>query len=136
MAVEVDLFGDFAEQVRTNFNMDAAIDQLEVVRRYAWFDLRRLPQKKWKVHYSQELQQNPFLTNYREYIDRIRDKAESGEDLTSHASTLIDNIQGKDELLADWGIYHLQLGSGQGQPGGGSYHRLLLDGCFRMVPGV
>lgn len=112
MAVDVDLYGDFVEQVRTNFNMDAAIDQLEVVRRYAWFDLRRLPPKKWKVHFSKELQQNQFLIDYREYIDRIRDKAESGEDLTPHASTRVDNIQGKDELLADWGIYHLHPGHG------------------------
>ena len=99
MTLEIDLFGDFAEQMRTKFNMDAEIDQLEVVRRYAWFDLRRLPQKTWKVHYSMELQQNSFLTNYSDYIDRIRDKAESGEDLTPHASTLINNIQGKDDLL-------------------------------------
>ena len=112
MTVEVDLLGDFAEQVCTKFNINQTIDQLEVVGSYAWFDLRRLPQKKWKVHYSKELQQNPFLINNRGYIDRIRDKAESGEDLTPHASTLVDNIQGKDELLADWGIYHLHPGHG------------------------
>lgn len=112
MAIEVDLFSDFVEQVRTNFNIGHTIDQLEVVRMYAWFDLRRLPQKKWKAHYSKELQQNPFFINNREFIDRIRDKSEAGEDLTPHASTLIDSIQGKDDMLADWGIYHLHPGHG------------------------
>ena len=112
MAVEVDLFGDFVEQVRTRFNMDATIDQLEVVRRYAWFDLRRLPQREWKVHYSKELKQNPFFIENTQFIDQIRGKAESGEDLTPHASTRVDNIEGRDELLADWGIYHLHPGHG------------------------
>ncbi len=35
-------------QVRTNFNIDHAIDQLEVVRIYAWLDLRKLLQKNGK----------------------------------------------------------------------------------------
>ena len=112
MAVEVDLFRDFVERVRTNFNIDHAVDDLDVVRMYAWFDLRRLPQRKWKVHYSNELQQNPFYINNGVYIDRIRHKAEAGDDLTPHASTLIENIQAKDDMLADWGIYHLHPGHG------------------------
>ena len=112
MAVEVDLFSDFAEQVRTNLNIDQSIDQSEVVRMYAWFDLRRLPQKKWGVHYSKELQQNPFFMSNKDYIDGIRDKAEAGENLTPHASTIINDIQGKDDMLADWGLYHLHPGHG------------------------
>ncbi len=72
MAVEVDLFSDFAEQVRTDLNIDQSINQSEVVRMYAWFDLRRLPQKKWSVHYSNELQQNPFFMSNKDYIDGIR----------------------------------------------------------------
>jgi hypothetical protein len=38
--------------------------------------------KKWKVHYSKVLQQNLFFISNRDYIDRKRDKAEAGEDLT------------------------------------------------------
>ncbi len=112
MAVEVNLFSDFAEQVRTNLNIDQSIDQSEVVRIYAWFDLRRLPKKKWSVHYSKELQQNPFFISNKNHIDGICNKAEAGEDLTVHASTLINNVQGKDDMLADWGIYHLHPGHG------------------------
>ena len=112
MAVDVDLFGDFVDQERARFNMDVSIDQLEVVRRYAWFNLRRLPQRKWKVHYSKELKQNPFFIKNTQYIEHIRNKAEHGDDLTPHASLRVNNIEGRDELLADWGIYHLHLGHG------------------------
>lgn len=112
MAIKVDLFSDFVGQTRNNLNIDQSVDQLEVVRLYAWYDLRRLPQRKWHVHYSNELQQNVFFVNNRKYIDAIRVKAEVGKDITSHASTLIDNITGKDDMLADWGIYHLHPGHG------------------------
>ncbi|MGO9416167.1 MAG: hypothetical protein ACLP51_13650 [Syntrophobacteraceae bacterium] len=112
MAVQVDLFTNFVEQLRTRFSMDAGIDKLEVVIRYAWFDLRRLTQKKWKVCYSKELLQNPFFISNGMYIDQIRHKAESGQDLTPHASTLVEKIEGRDELLADWGLYHLHPGHG------------------------
>lgn len=112
MAVEVDLFRDFVEQVRTNFNIDPEVDELDVIRMYAWFYLRRLPIKKWNVYYSNELKQNSFYVNNGAYIDRIRDKAKAGEDLTPHASTLLENIQAKDDMLADWGIYHLHPGHG------------------------
>lgn len=112
MSVEVNLFSDFAEEIRTRFGIDPTIDQMDVVTKYAWFELRRLPTKKWTVRYSTELQENQFFVDNRSYIDIIRNKAEQGEDLTVHASTLIDDIQSKDEMLADWGIYHLHPGHG------------------------
>jgi hypothetical protein len=113
MAVDVDLFGDFVEQMRTNNNMDASIDQLEVVKRYVWYNQRRLPQRNWKVHYSKELKQNSFFIKNTQYIDHIRDMAECGDDLTPHMSELVMNIEERDELLADWGIYHLHPGHGK-----------------------
>lgn len=112
MTVEVDLLRDFAEQIQVKFDIDTAIDQLDIVRFYAWYELRRLPQRKWIVHYSIELQNNPFFIEKNKYIEQIRNKAETGQDLTPHASIQIDKIQGRDELLADWGIYHLHPGHG------------------------
>ena len=56
MAVVVDLFNDFVEKTRADFNINHTVDPLDVVRIYAWFDLRRLPQKQWKVYLI--LQQN------------------------------------------------------------------------------
>ena len=112
MTVEVDLLSDFIDIIRNELGLDPSMNGNEVVIKYAWYDLRRLPQKKWKVQYSKELQQNPFFINHREYIDNIKNKAEVGEDITQHASILINNIQGKDDMLADWGIYHLHPGHG------------------------
>jgi hypothetical protein len=116
MPVNVNLLDDFVEQIRSMLGLDETLDQFEVIISFAWFDLRRLPQKKWKVHFSKEITQNQFFINNKEYIERLREKAESGEDLTPHASTLITNIQGKDDMLADWGIYHLHPGHGQKRP--------------------
>jgi len=112
MAIEVDLLKDFVKMTRTRFELDSSIPDNKIILMYAWHDLRRLPQKKWTVYYSNELRQNPFYINHRNYIDNIKRKAEAGENLSSHASTNIDDIHGKDEMLADWGIYHLHPGHG------------------------
>lgn len=113
MTIKVDLYNDFVELVRNRLKLDQSLEPLDVVKRYAWYDSRHLPQKRWRVYYSNELQQNPFFIKNREYIDAIRAKAEAGKDITSHASTSTEDINGKDDLLADWGIYHLHLGHGE-----------------------
>ncbi|MBK5274155.1 MAG: hypothetical protein JJE30_03785 [Desulfuromonadales bacterium] len=112
MAVTVDLFRDFAQLIRDELNIDSSRDDLDVVRLFAWYDLRRLPMQNWNVHYSRELQENHFFINNKSYIEAIRNKAESGEDLVPHASHRVDDITEKDELLADWGIYHIHPGHG------------------------
>lgn len=116
MPVNVNLLDEFVEQVRSKLGLDNTLDQLEVITSYAWFELRRLPKKKWKVHLSKEITQNQFFIDNREYIESLCKKAESGGDLTPHASTLITSIEGKDDMLADWGIYHLHPGHGQKTP--------------------
>lgn len=113
MAINVDLLNDFTEQIRSKLDLESTMSQFDVIKSYAWTELRRLPQKKWTVHYSKELGQNHFYSENKEYIDRIKEKAEAGEDLSPHASTMITNIEGKDDMLADWGIYHLHPGHGQ-----------------------
>lgn len=112
MSVVVNLFEDFADIIRKQFNLDESIDSLDVVKLFAWYELRRIPQKKWKVYYSKELINNAFYIQNRTFIDEIKEKAENGEDLSPHASVLISNINAKDEMLADWGIYHLHIGHG------------------------
>ena len=112
MSVTVDLFEDFAEQIRRKFNLDASFDALEAVKIHAWYDLRRLPKKQWNVYYSEELKKNNFFISNKQFIDRIKEKAEEGEDLSPHASVLINDISAKDEMHADWGIYHLHIGHG------------------------
>ena len=110
--ITVNLFDDFVDQVRQKFNLDDSFDSFDVIKIYAWYDLRRLPIRKWKVYYSRELKQNNFYLTHRQFVDKIKEKAEKGEDLSPHASVLITKISAKDEMLADWGIYHLHIGHG------------------------
>jgi len=112
MPVLVNLFADFVDIVRKQFNLDKSIDSLEVVKLFAWSELRTIPQKKWVVHYSEELTNSDFYMRNQLYIDKIKEKAEKGEKLSTHASVLISDITGKDDMLADWGIYHLHIGHG------------------------
>ncbi|KWS19011.1 hypothetical protein [Pseudomonas syringae] len=37
-------------------------------------------------------------------------KIEAGDDLSPHLSLRIEDVMGKDQLLMDWGVYHLHLG--------------------------
>ena len=116
MSIKVNLVDDFVELARTKLGLDETLDQLGVITSYAWFDLRRIPEKNWSVHLSREIQESQFYKEKKEYIDRLCKKAESGEDLSPHSSTLISNVEGKDDMLADWGIYHLHPGHGSKVP--------------------
>ncbi len=44
-------------------------------------------------------------------MQQFIEKAESGQDLKPHLSTLIDNPDYKDLMFYDWGIFHFHLGT-------------------------
>lgn len=60
-----------------------------------------------KVYFSTEFK---CPTNLRSGLDILVNKIENGHNLIPHHSRLIKDLDTKDDLLNDWGIYHLHLG--------------------------
>jgi hypothetical protein len=73
--------------------------------------LRRPPTIVWTVNQSQELTNKIIPQEITLGLQQFIEKAESGQDLTPHLSTLIDNPDYKDLMFYDWGIFHFHLGT-------------------------
>ncbi|MGG1535115.1 hypothetical protein [Brevibacillus agri] len=62
-----------------------------------------------KVHISFELANKEIASPFKEALDSIKVKIERGKDINPHLSKGIFKIEKPDDLLVDWGIYHLHL---------------------------
>ncbi|ASR46347.1 hypothetical protein B4V02_06480 [Paenibacillus kribbensis] len=69
---------------------------------------RAIRPKPRNVHISKELDCH---TRLQEGLDLIIEKIEKGEELIPHLSRKIKDINYSDQLLNDWGIHHLHLGT-------------------------
>lgn len=67
-----------------------------------------------KVLISEEFSCPPELTSG---LNLVKEKIEQGKDLRSHLSRRIVDLDYNDDLLNDWDIYHLHLGSTVDQDG-------------------
>lgn len=76
---------------------------------YKLFNLqkRSIIPKKRKVLISKEFNCPEYL---KEGLEILKEKIESGKDIKSYLSKKISNLDYNDDLLNDWGIYHLHLG--------------------------
>ncbi|MCQ4085863.1 hypothetical protein [Saccharibacillus sp. JS10] len=87
-------------------------------------DIRRIPERDvaWsffelshkliepnirRIHFSRDFNCDPTLQSG---LDNLVKKIERGENLTPHLSRGIKRLNTPDDLLNDWGIYHLHLG--------------------------
>jgi hypothetical protein len=74
---------------------------------FNWLN-RAIRPKPRKVHISKELNCHAPL---QKGLDLIIQKIEKGEELIPHLSRKIKDINYSDQLLNDWGIHHLHLGT-------------------------
>ena len=81
-----------------------------LLKRYLHLSLRIPRTIVWTVQQSQELAKN-LPQEITLGLQQLIEKAESGQDLKPHLSTLIDNPDYKDLRFYDWGIFHFHLGT-------------------------
>lgn len=82
----------------------------EVCYRYGDLQTRLIPARPRRVLVSGELQCPPQL---QLGLEVLKDRIVRGEDLRPHSSRLVNRFDRPDDLLSDWGIYHLHLGTQQ-----------------------
>ncbi|MEW5929620.1 MAG: hypothetical protein AB1941_19370 [Gemmatimonadota bacterium] len=80
----------------------------EVCRRFGDLQRRLIPVRPRQVMLARELHCPPHLLDG---LDLIRRKIESGENLRAHLSSSVARFDRPDDLLSDWGIHHLHLGT-------------------------
>jgi hypothetical protein len=80
---------------------DVSLQYFNLVRRL----VRPIPRK---VLIAKEFKCRPKLQSG---LDLVKEKIEQGIDLRPHLSTKIIDLDYDDDLLNDWGIYHLHLGT-------------------------
>lgn len=76
---------------------------------YKLFNLQKriIIPKKRNVLISKEFNCPEYL---KKGLEILKEKIKEGKDITSHLSKKISNLDYNDDLLNDWGIYHLHLG--------------------------
>jgi hypothetical protein len=82
-----------------------------VLKRYLNLLLRIPPTIVWTVRQSKELANKILPQEITLGLQQLIEKAESGQDLKPHLSTLIDKPDYKDLMFYDWGIFHFHLGT-------------------------
>ena len=113
MNIQLDFHSDWidfhrSELTRMGFAVPNVSDphKLSVLYFNALFRLvRPKPRKIWK---SRELQCPPEL---KAGLALLEHKVKSGEDINSHLSRKISELDYNDSLLNDWGIFHFHLGT-------------------------
>jgi len=111
MDVVLNFYDDWIEMLRGELRQRGHTpphDSANVAIRY--FDLRRReisPQPR-VVSRARSL---TCPKRYHAGLEEIASKAAAGEDLTSHLSAKIHDLDYNDALLNDWGLYHLHLGT-------------------------
>jgi hypothetical protein len=110
--LEINLQKDFDDTIRNILNsegyiVDMAIDSQNLRIKYFNYEKRMLPKLSRQVLIS-----NVFLCppEQQEGWELLKVKLEQGQDLKSHLSKRLTDLDNNDSLLNDWGIYHLHLG--------------------------
>lgn len=109
----MDFFHDLAkilgsELTTAGYSPSPATSDESIVRDYLNVIHRLIPTKPRIVLESSELVCPPDLTAGYEELKR---KASAGESLIPHQSRGLDDLEYRDQLLNDWGIHHLHLGT-------------------------
>lgn len=90
-------------------------DFLRVLSIHRELKSRLIPQQKYTVHISKELEQKINLNNFNNKdikgINLIIEKLENSQDVTPHLSCTVKNKFYNDALYNEWKIYHLHLGT-------------------------
>ncbi len=113
---KINFFADFKEKITQDLcslghppKDEQDLDT--VLKRYLNLSLRIPRTIVWTVRQSKELANKILPQEITLGLQQLIDKAESGQDLKPHLSTLIDKPDYKDLMFYDWGIFHFHLGT-------------------------
>ena len=113
LEVTVDFYHDWIDILRreltaAGYQPPPSPDPQEVCFRYFNYMKRIIPAKPRNVEKSRGFSAPPDL---QAGVDAVAKKFEKGESLNAHLSTLLTDPDFDDDLLNDWGIHHLHLGT-------------------------
>lgn len=91
---------------------DVPPNAVEAARIYFKARQRLISHRPRKVIWSSKLRVAPLAEWIREALDAIAAESMLGRSLCPRLSRAVANLQSKDGMLFDWGIYHLHLGAG------------------------
>lgn len=113
--IELDFISDYVEHLKDQLNecgimfkFPPSNDSRTMIYQYNNLMKRLIIPKKRKVHYSNEFN---YSSQYHGVVKEIENKLINGESIFPYMSKEIINLNYKDLLLNDWGVYHLHLGS-------------------------
>src|SRR4028118_685023 len=113
---KINFFADFKEKITPDIcslgHPPKDEEDLDtVLKRYLNLLLRIPPTIVWTVRQSKELANKILPQEITLGLQQLIEKAESGQDLKPHLSTLIDDPDYPDLMFYDWGIFHFHLGT-------------------------
>lgn len=112
MKIHIDFIKDIKAIMRKemlDFGFKKAdIDDEKIPFQYINFQRRLIEQKNWDIFYSKEFN---CPNEYKVGLQLLLDKIEKGFDITPHLSRRIKWANFDDDLLNEWNIYHLHLGT-------------------------
>ncbi|WP_277679760.1 hypothetical protein [Gracilibacillus dipsosauri] len=109
--VKVDFYGDWISRLRNQLiemNYQPAESSQDVCFQYFNLQRRLIPSKPRNVLFSQEF---TCPKNLEPGLRLVKEKIEKGLDIKPHLSKLILDLNYHDDLLNDWEIHHLHLGT-------------------------
>lgn len=112
MKIHIDFIKDIKAIMRKemlDFGFKKAdIDDEKIHFQYINFQRRLIVQKNWDIFYSKEFN---CPNEYKVGLQLLLDKIEKRFDITPHLSRRIKWANFDDDLLNEWNIYHLHLGT-------------------------
>ena len=96
------------------YKVEPGLDSMEVCIKYFNVQRRLVAPIPRKILFSREFRCPDFL---QEGLDFVKEKIEKGIDLRPHLSKGILKLDYNDDLLNDWGIHHLHLGTVEDEKG-------------------
>lgn len=103
-----------------NYLVDPTLDSEKIRMKYFNFKRRLIHQIPRQVLISKEFSCPQELQNG---FDLVKQKIENGDNLITHLSKNLTDLDYNDSLLNDWGIYHLHLGENLETNGSGFIQR-------------
>lgn len=112
MNFQIDLRRDWLDRLKQElhgmaYTIDPSTPDEQIPLIYFNAILRRIPQKRRRVHISSEF---TCPTANQSGLQTLQAKIENGEDLTPHLSRLLKRANFDDDALNDFGVHHLHLG--------------------------
>lgn len=94
--------------IKNGFKEKDLKDDSRIQFQYYNYHHRLIEALKWEVFYSNEFS---CPDEYKDGLQFLINKLENGEDITPHLSRRIKLVNFDDDLLNEWNIYHLHLGT-------------------------